>query len=368
MDVEIYRKQCDIMEKEDLDALIALSPENFAYVTGVNIPSQNVIRERHAIYINPRESEPLVIVVEVEESFAREELSIRDIRTYNEFTQSPMDVLSNVLKTLNIEKGRIAIETSYLPAKDYFILKRRLPQVQVRDATDLFCILRMKKTKREIEILNEVGKAAEKSIEEAFEKISEGDTEKDLARYLMNAFFDKGGENVKMLVVGSGKRSCHPNATPTDKTIKRGDLVRVDMIGTYRNYYSDCARTGVMIKPKDKQLRIYEKIAEIYNSILPKIQPGASTQELYKFYRRLTKRYSLSPLKFLGHGLGLGLHEEPYINVYSDIKLEENMVMCVEPLHFVPRVEGYHLENELIITKDGYEIITNLMENKLHIL
>jgi Xaa-Pro aminopeptidase len=290
--------------------------------------------------------------------------------TYNEFTQSPIDVLSDALKNRGIGRGaRIAIELSYLPARDYIKFREKLPDSQIEDATPLLYEIRMRKTKREIEILSKVGKAAEESIQEAFEKISEGESERDLARYMMNAFTGRGGENFKMLVVGSGPRSCHPNATPTDRAIKRGDLVRVDMIGTYRGYYSDCARTAVMAEPTEKQLRIYGRIAEIYKSIMPKIKPGASTKELYSFYRGLTDKYELMPLRFLGHGLGLGVHEEPYINIYSDIKLEESMVMCIEPLHFVPGVEGYHIEDAVIITNEGAEVITDRMDkSELYIL
>src|SRR5690606_29236160 len=134
--------------------------------------------------------------------------------------------------------------------------------------------------------------------------------------------------------------------------------VRVDVIGTASNYYSDVARTAVVGKATDEQLRTWANMVEARKVALDAMRAGTSTHAMYQRYAEQMERWNLPPIKFLGHGLGLTLHEEPYIGPYSDIELRPGMVMCLEPLCWYPNRWGVQLEDEVIVTEDGYELIT----------
>jgi Xaa-Pro aminopeptidase len=88
------------------------------------------------------------------------------------------------------------------------------------------------------------------------------------------------------------------------------------------------------------------------------IRPGAKTNEIYQAYLDFFEKHGLQPTNFVGHGLGITLHEEPYISRYHDTELREGMVLAIEPMQFLPG-EGYQVEDELVVTENGYKLITD---------
>ena len=83
-----------------------------------------------------------------------------------------------------------------------------------------------------------------------------------------------------------------------------------------------------------------------------------STKTIYDNFAKQFSGWGFEPVAFIGHGLGLTLHEEPYINTYKDTILQKNMVLCVEPIHVIDGQCGYQLENEVLVTADGHQMIT----------
>ena len=103
MEYRIIQKQKEAMKKAGYDALVSISPENATYTAGVAIPSHSIIRQRHVICVVPASGNPKMIVVNMEESFARANAQIKDIRAYNEFTESPIQFLADAVKELGLE-------------------------------------------------------------------------------------------------------------------------------------------------------------------------------------------------------------------------------------------------------------------------
>ena len=159
-------------------------------------------------------------------------------------------------------------------------------------------------------------------------------------------------------MVGSGVRSCLLNGEPTDKVLEKGDIVRVDVMGTKDNYYCDCCRTAVVGTPTEHQAETWSKLVKAHDDAIAQIKPGVSTKTIYDNFAKQFTEWGFKPVAFIGHGLGLTLHEEPYINTYKDTTLRENMVLCVEPIHVIDGECGYQLENEVLVTADGHRMIT----------
>jgi len=363
---KILKRQREMMKEHDLDALIAMSPENFGYVAGVIVPSQITVRSRHAICITPRRGDPVAVVVNIEEGLVRDSgwLEQTNVFSYNEFTQNPMEVAARQIEALGLHQGRIGIELNYLPTLDYWILANALPNVEWVNAEGLFNLMRQIKLGEEIAAIEDFGHEAEEIIYRAFEKVHGGMTEQDLANHLVNGFYAAGGDRLTMLVVASGPRSCFLNGAATNRQINSGDLVRVDLIGTKKGYYCDVCRTAVVGPPSSDQKETWAKMVEVHDRIIEQLRPGVGTKEIYDRFREDFLDAQLSPLDFVGHGLGLTLHEEPYIGRFSDVVLEENMVLCIEPIHVIPNQYGFQLENEVIITKNGCRIISNRYDYK----
>lgn len=364
MENKILQRQREEMNKAGFDALVAISPENATYTAGVAIPSHSIIRQRHVICVVPTQGDPVMIVVNMEESFARANARIREIRAYNEFTQSPMQFLEDAVRELGLENGRIGIELDYLPARDYEKLKGLLPRVRFEDAESLFGRLRMIKTPEEMEKLRRVGYAAEKVHHQAFGRLRPGMTELDLAGFIVDGLYAEGVEQILKLVIGAGDRCSHANPAPTKKVIQPGDMIRVDIFATLSSYLSDVARTAVVGKPTPFQRETWKKLIEARQTTLEEIRPGVHSQEVYQKFARKFKQLGLEPINFVGHGLGLTLHEDPYINKFSDTILEPGMVLCVEPYYMMVQENmGFQVEDEVIVTEKGYELITHYKDS-----
>ena len=161
-----------------------------------------------------------------------------------------------------------------------------------------------------------------------------------------------------MLAVTVGERTPMLNGGPTNREIKAGEVVRIDVIGTVANYYCDVARTAVVGKATPELQALWQKLVDCRNLALAMIRPGVSSHSIFKAYIEKMDSWGLPTLHFLGHGLGLTLHEEPYVNRYADIVLEPGMVLAIEPLLLKPDL-GMQLEDAVIVTRDGCEVITN---------
>lgn len=356
------KRERDFMREKGLDALIAMSPENVAYSIGCVIPSQFFARRRHAISIIPLDGNPVLIVADMEEGHVKNYSHIQDIRSYREFLQDPIDLLADVLKGKELNYGRIGLELTYIPARDFEILHKELPEVEFVECEEIFGERYAVKDEKQLDILKRVARAAERAIKEGFETIRPGMNEYELARIMINRFYSEGGDNIRLLIVGSGERSSYPNVGPSDRVIKKGDLIRVDFLGLSEYFMSDVCRTAVVGEPTEKQRQTWHKLVETKDKVLKTVKPGVKAYQIYDAYLKIWTSFGLKPVRFIGHGLGLSTHERPLLSDFDKLALQKGMVFCIEPLLLIPGVEGYHVEDEILITKDGYEILTDLMD------
>jgi len=358
----VLEREKSAMEKRGLDVLIAMSPESVAYGIGCVVPSHFFARRRHAISVVYLDDAPTLIVADMEEEHAKNYSSVKDVRSYREFLQDPIDLLVDVLKEKGFSHGQIGIELSYIPAIDFKKLRSKLPGLKLIECTELFNELYTVKSDKQLSILRAVAKAAEKAIQEGFERLEVGMTEHDLARTMVSTFYGEGGDGIRLLVVGSGERSSYPNVGPSERVIKNGDLIRVDFLGLKGYFMSDVCRTAIVGKPSDKQRQIWNKLVKTEEAILETIEPGVKAFAVYKAYLKIWKDSGFNPVRFIGHGLGLSTHERPLLSDSDELALQEGMLLCIEPLLLIPKLEGYHLEDEVLVTRDGYEIVTNIMD------
>lgn len=359
----IVSKQQELMKKEELAALIAVSPENVRYTLGTIVPTQSIIRERLAICVTTSEGKQIAIVVNIEEELVKKQGSVEDVRAYNEFTEKPMKILSDVLKEMGLENEKIGIELDYLPATHFSLLKQEMPNTEFVDSREHFLKIREVKTKEEIELIREVGIAAELIHNKIFQEIKPGMSEKDISGLVVSELSYRVGAVPKIIVVATGERSSMLNASATDRILKNGDMVRVDIIASKDGYYCDVCRTSVVGKPSKEQLGIWNTIIEAKNLVLSNIKPGINSHDLYSIYNDFVSQKGLTPIDFVGHGLGLGLHEEPYIGKYGGAVFTPGMVLCVEPIHVVPGVMGFQVEDEILVTDSGYELLTGSVDS-----
>jgi Xaa-Pro aminopeptidase len=340
-------------------AIIVSSPDNVTYLAGYEIPSQVFpIRERLIVCAIAASGQQLMLVPDMEYSLATSQSRMSDVRMYNEFTQNPIDELISILKEYGIHSSdTIAVEDDFLPGVFLDRLQKNFPAKYI-PAKPIMTQLRLIKTVSEIDKLRKVNKIAEKAHFYAAQKARAGLSELQYAQYIYEYVFSNGAESLNKLVVGSGERSEHGNANPTERIFQPGDIIRTDIFAKIGGYQSDVARTAVVGKPTQKQQDTWKKIIEARELVLQMIQPGQRTQEIFKVFSDYFVKAKLTPINFVGHGLGITLHEDPYISRYHDGELLPGMVLAIEPLYLI-KGEGYQVEEIVAVTQDGYELITN---------
>lgn len=356
---DVLGKILGAMEARGLDVIVPMAPENLAYASGAAPPSQKTVRSRLAGAVIPADgADTEVFTVKLEASLVRSQSRFDRVTAYEEFVEHPIDVLVRSLADRGLADARVGIETTYLPHADFERLRAALPGAELHPVDALWGELRMIKTRSEIDRIREIGRAAQRITEECVGLVDRGSTERELGNLITERYHAAGGDALTMLVVASGERSAHLNGPPTGKVLEPGDIVRTDVIGTSGHYYSDVARTAVVGEPAAEPRKVYDLLIDVHRRCLEAVRPGAISSDIYAIYHDAMVAAGLPAYHFVGHGLGVTLHEEPFINPLQSVPLEEGMVLCIEPLTSIEGRFGVQVEDEVLVTADGCELLT----------
>lgn len=359
---EILTKLDLAMAEHGIDAVLATSPENVTWASGASPPSQKTVRSRLAAAVVPQGGDSELVAIALEGPVVRTQSRLSSLRLYEEFVDDPVLVFVDSLCQRGLAAGTIGVEATHLSHADFDKLSAALPRARLIPADELFEELRMVKTPAEIEAIRDIGVAAERIAGDVCAAFGAGATERAIANFVAERYAEAGGDGLTMLVVGSGPRSAAVNAPPTDRALASGDVVRLDIIGTKAGYHSDVARTAVVGTPTAEQQRVYDLLLGVHRQCLAALCPGALTTDIFAIYRDAMAAAELPPYHFVGHGLGITLHEDPFVNDLKPIVLEPGMVLCIEPLTLLEGRFGMQIEDEVLITADGYEPITEVGE------
>ncbi len=361
MNEVIIKRQMEAMTEAGYDALIAISPENFAYTTGFVVPSQPILRWRHAMVVVKANGQSALVAVDMEESTVRNQAPENaEIRVWGEFTDDPMETLAALLSDLGLANARIGVEMDYLPAGDFARLSTLMSDTKFSPAEGLYNRLRQIKTPEEIDLLRRLSRISDQSITDAYGAVGAGSTEMDIASALTRGVYSAGAEHFKLMIVATGERSVFPNVGPTQRVLKESDVCRVEIFSIIGGYHAGVCRTAVVGKPPEHAERIWAHLVECKYRILEMIKPGQSTRAIYEDFIGKLKALDLPPISFVGHGIGLHLHEEPYLGMYSDTPLEAGMVLGIEPLVYETGY-GFGLQNKdmVLVTETGSELLSD---------
>lgn len=361
MDEHIVARQRLAMARYGLDALVGYSRENVAYGAGYLVPSQllNIRTRQFAVACN-RDGRAAMLLTANELQEAQARSTLHDLRPYDEFADDPMQVLAGMLRNLGVAEGRIGLEMDAIPADRWEMLKSLLPRARWEHGADAFHHARMVKTPAELAKLRMAARAADLAQAEAHAQVREGMTEQELYRLLVDRALAHGAEGILMIQVAAAERSTFSNPTPSDRRLKRGEIVKVDVFVTVGGYLSDTGRAIVIGEATPVQREIWARMQGTLAEIHAAIRPGTRTSDLWRTFVESFRKHDMAPaIRFLGHGLGLNLHEEPFIAAHTDTLLEAGMVFAIEPVCTAPDGMGYHLEDNVVVTPTGVENMTS---------
>lgn len=358
---DVVEKQIAAMSDAGLDALVAISPENYAYLTGFVVPSQPILRWRHAATVVTADGEVGVLSVDMEATTVMDRLPGVKVDVWREFDDNAMEVLAQLLRDLGLESSRIGIETDYVPARDMDRLEKSLPKASWEPAQGTFNRLRMIKSPREVEHLRALSRITDTAIKYALSSVECGDSEFELAKAVTGELYRLGADHHKFLIVATGERSQYPNVGPTDRILAPGDLIRLEIFGVSAGYHAGVCRTGVVQEASDEARRVFTNLAACRDIVLGAMRPGVSSGEVYRRFLEKFSDLGYDPIDFVGHGIGLHLHEEPYLSRHGHTVLEEGMVFGVEPLLYGPGF-GLQIKDMVAVGPNGSDLLSDVME------
>ncbi|MDT5328240.1 MAG: hypothetical protein QOF25_5392, partial [Mycobacterium sp.] len=223
-------------------------------------------------------------------------------------------------------------------------------------ATDVLRRLRMIKDAAEIDALRKAGAAIDRVHARVPEFLVPGRTEADVAADIATAIVAEGHSEVAFIIVGSGPNGADPHHECSDRELRAGDVVVVDIGGPYDpGYNSDSTRTYSIGTPEPEVARRYSILQEAQRAAVAAVRPGVTAEQVDAAARDVLAAAGLAEafVHRTGHGIGLSVHEEPYIVAGNDLPLQEGMAFSVEPGIYFPGEWGARIEDIVVVTGDG---------------
>ncbi len=222
--------------------------------------------------------------------------------------------------------------------------------------------LRAQKEESEIENIRQAAKIAMESLAETLPLLRPGITEKEFAAELEYRMRKKGSEKPSFeTIVASGWRAALPHGIASEKSIDIGEMVVIDYGATYAGYASDITRTLFLGNPDEKFKKIYNTVLKAQKKAIGTAKAGMTGKEIDDIARNIIidAGFGENFGHSLGHGLGLVVHDFPMISYRNEEPILENAVVTIEPGIYIEDFGGVRIEDDIIVKKDGTEIITD---------
>lgn len=328
-----------------VDSFLVANPLNIRYLTGFTGTGAIllILKRKAKLYITKLNLEQALIEVRGCEIVSDEEEPI---------IQAANFCLSKRIKTLGYE--------SQMTYASYRKLRKLCKGIKLKPIGNLVENMRITK-EEEIEFIKKSAKITSQVYKEILPLIEPGIRELDLAAEIEYRFRKKGADWAAFPpIVASGPNSSLPHASPGRRKIKRGDFLIIDMGVYYKGYASDMTRTLVIGKPSQKQKKVYLAVREAQESAIKKAKPGIFCKELDRVARDVISRWGFGErfIHSLGHGVGLAVHELPFLSSKSTYRLKPGMVVTVEPGVYIPKWGGVRIEDTVLVGRDGVTILT----------
>lgn len=329
-----------IVEKFDefnIDGLLLTKKQDIRYVTG--IPGDD------CIVLITRDRKYLV-------TDARYEIAVSVLKPDFEISIifDPIDFFKE------FKGGKIGVQDEDLTLSTYRRLVEMQGEENIVGATGLIEALRIIKDEEEIRLLEQAEHIGDLAFEGILGFIQEGMSEKRIAaeiEYLMKL---NGAEDFSFATICvSGINSSKPHGIPSDKKVEKGDFITMDFGCIYKGYCSDMTRTVAVGYATDEMRRVYDTVLRAQLNACENIKAGIHVKEGDALARDIIVGTGYGDYfgHGLGHGVGLEIHEDPYLSFRGSHILEENMSITIEPGIYLPNKFGVRIEDLAIVTKDG---------------
>nr|WP_255171799.1 Xaa-Pro peptidase family protein [Natrononativus amylolyticus] len=343
-----------MLQRRGIDGLVVGPGSNMYYLTGfIDEPS-----ERHLLFVVPAEGDPTFVAPTMYDEQIRNTSQIKSVRLWDD-GGGPDTVLEDVLDVFGA--GDTILVGDTLWATFLLDLQSRLPGVEFERASTVVGELRMQKDEPELEALRQAATISDQVSRDvrSLGVDAIGMTEAELAAEIDRRLSDAGTTGPAFeTIVGSGPNGAHPHHRRSDREIRPGDAVVLDFGATVDQYPGDQTRTVVFDgEPPERFRSVHETVNAALEAGIESVEPGVTASVVDAVVRQVIEDagYGEFFTHRTGHGVGLDVHEQPYIVEGNDHTLEPGMVFSVEPGIYLDGEFGVRIEDLVVVTEDGCE-------------
>ena len=333
------------MNPLNLQGLIISNPINIRYITGSEAEGTILITDKENVFItDSRYIEAVNQVLTINDEFV-----IYDIRDISE--------ADNQGFFQNCEN--VGFEENYVTYSKYQKLIRDYRIKNIEETEYIIEKQRAIKDEQEIENIKKACEITDKCFEHLIGYIKIGMTEKEVALEIEKYFIENGAEGHAFeTIVASGINSSKPHSVPTDKIIEEGDPITIDFGAKYNGYCADMTRTLFAGRISEELKSLYNLILKNQLRVTKEIREGTGAKMLARNVESDFYLHNYSMIHALGHGVGLEVHELPYISHNSQATLKENMIITNEPGIYLSGQYGIRIEDTIRVGKNSAEVLT----------
>jgi len=339
------------MAEAGLEGYLAVDLKNVYYLTGFKDISDATL----ALVI-PSEGKPHLWTYPLSYALAREQSKNCDVKKVEMGEKIHLKIAESIK-----EMRLTVVGFDKMDAERYLTLSSALPDVRLRAKLDALLNLRRVKSPDELKLIREAAELADIGVEAGIEAVKPGVHEYEVAAEIEYAMRRNGSEGVAFeTIVASGPRSAFPHGTSTDRVIRRGEFVTMDLGAVHLGYRSDLTRTVVVGRPSDRDREIFETVLEAHEKAFEKMRAGVSGRDVDAAGREIIKQkgYGDKFIHGLGHGVGLEIHEPPRLSPTSEDILAAGNIVTDEPGIYIEGYGGVRIEDTVLVLDDGAERLT----------
>jgi Xaa-Pro aminopeptidase len=338
------------LHRRKLDALLVTCRENIRYLCGFTGTSGMLLVNTQKLFLLTDSRYALQAGIEAKDAQLR-------------LAGNPFDQLPELLEEL--KSARLGFEPEHIYYDSYHKLNDicRQHNIEIIPSRQFVAELRQTKDIGEIEQIKQAVAIAENAFCKTLKLLTSGLSEREFALELEVALKRLGSARLPFeIIVASGERSAMPHGIASDKSILPGELLVIDFGASFKDYNSDITRTLLLGEPSQRQQEIYNVVYEAQNRAIAGIRPGISAYEIDKIAREVIDKAGYGEYfgHGTGHGVGLMVHEQPVINRESKSQLAPGMVFTIEPGIYLPGIGGVRIEDMVLVTDTGCDVLTSL--------
>lgn len=327
-----------------LDALWVSKPENVRYLSGFSSPADGKVLYRRGaarLYTDAR------YTVQAAQESGLEQHIARPPATYAH-------------AAADVQGKRVGVEADHLTLAELETLRSQW-QAELVPLSGMVERQRLVKGEREIAAIRRAQEIADAALQEALPLLKPGAVERDIASAIELGMRRRGAHGYSHnFIVASGPRGAMPHGEASDRVMREGELVTIDIGAVVEGYHSDMTRTYALGEVGDELRAAYNAVLDAEEAAIRAVRPGVRAADLDAIARDLLaeRGYGEYFSHSLGHGVGLAIHEGPSLKKGSEDVLEAGMVITVEPGVYLPGQYGVRIEDLVLVTPNGHEVLS----------